>query len=141
MGKKHILFYDLILPLAGILLIGGLLSRRFAGVILHRVDAIKAFGLGYWFVHSGLRVTLLDYSWLAFALIPAAGWAVWVRLNLELDIARGRVRLDRPLFTFFRWLLDRITIRKRGLPAHTAAAVGTGEEWPDDVMPPLRRQG
>lgn len=172
MGKKHFLLFDFLLPLAGICIIGKALAGRFAAAILQRVDAVKAFGIGYAFAHSGLRASLLHYSWLAFALIPAAGWLVWVRLNLECDFAQGRFHLDRPLFTFFKVLRDGLAGKARGsFPRVRAVEVnsgreplasanpagndrlhplgigspapraGTEPEWPDDVMPPVRRQG
>jgi hypothetical protein len=162
MSKKHFLLYDFLLPLAGILFLGSFLSERFAGVLFHRLDSIRAFGVGFVFAHSELRATLLHSSWLIFALIPAAAWMVWVRINLEYDyLQRGR-RLDRPIFKFFQalslWIeaggpakREQQALEVRLAQAHdhihrieaelSAARAPSRSEWPDDVMPPARRQG
>jgi hypothetical protein len=164
MSKKHFLLYDFLLPLAGILLIGSFLSERFDGGLFHRLDSIKAFGLGFVFSHSELRATLLRSSWLIFASIPAAAWMVWVRINLEFDYLQQRRRIDRPIFNFFQalslWIEDggqakreRQALEVRLAQAHdhihrieaelSAARTRprSRSEWPDDVMPPARRQG
>jgi hypothetical protein len=105
MSKKHFFLFDFLLPLAGIALIGRFLAQRFDGALFHSVDTLRAFGIGFWFAHSDLRATLWDYSWIVFALFPAALWLVWCRINLEYDyVQRGR-KLDRPIFKFFQALV------------------------------------
>src|SRR4051812_35714366 len=104
MSKKHFLLYDFLLPLVGIVLLGNFLSARFDGVLFHRLDSIRAFGLGFLFSHSELRANLLRSSWMIFALIPAAAWMVWIRINLEYDYVQLGRRLDRPIFKFFQAL-------------------------------------
>jgi hypothetical protein len=162
MSKKHFLLYDFLLPLAGILLIGNFLSERFDGALFHRLDSIRAFGLGFVFSHSELRATLLRSSGLIFALIPAAAWMVWVRINLEYDYVHMGRRLDRPIFKFFQafsdWIeaggaakRERQALEVRLAQAHdhihrldaelSTARARSRSEWPDDVMPPARRQG
>jgi hypothetical protein len=162
MSKKHFLLYDFLLPLAGILLLGNFLSERFDGVLFHRLDSIRAFGLGFLFSHSELRADLLRSSWMVFALIPAAAWMVWIRINLEYDYVQGNRRLDRPIFKFFQalslWIEDggqakreRQALEIRLAQAHdhihrveaelSAARAPSRSEWPDDVMPPARRLG
>ena len=166
MSKKHFFLYDFLLPLVGILLIGNFLAERFDGVLFHRLDSIKAFGLGFVFSHSELRAGLLRYAWLIFALIPAAAWMVWVRINLEYDYLQNRRRLDRPIFKFFQalsvWIEDGGRAKREQnalegrlaqahdhihrIEAELAAARAESRtraraEWPDDVMPPARRQG
>jgi hypothetical protein len=160
MGKRHFFLYDFLLPLAGILAIGRFLADRFDTALFRSVDSIRAFGLGYAFAHSDLRLALWRYSWLVFALIPAAAWMVWVRINLEYDFLQRRRRLDRPVFKFFqalgRWIEGgdevkrvRMELEGRLARAHdqihrleaelSAARARSRAEWPDDVMPPARR--
>ena len=140
MSKKHCILYDFLLPLAGVLLIGRFLAGCFDDAIFGRVDSIKAFGLGFGFAHSELRSILREFSWLVFAAIPAAGWMVWVRINLEYDPVRGRT-LDRPVFEFFRALARWIESGKEGIEdGLTSLRTQARTEWPDDAMPPPRRQ-
>jgi len=181
MSKKHFFCFDFLLPLAGIVLIGRFLAQRFDGALFHRVDSIRAFGIGIWFAHSELRATLWDYSWIVFAFIPAAIWLVWCRINLEHDYLQNRRKLDRPIFKFFQALLGWIEgggqgpgqrpggpglgfpgsgaegnrsgsdLEKRLAQSHdhihrleaelAALRAQSQAEWPDDVMPPARRQG
>jgi hypothetical protein len=166
MSRKHFFLYDFLLPLIGVLMIGRFFSDHFDTFLFHKLDTIKAFGLGQWFGHSSIRQTLWDYSWLTFAIVPALAWMVWVRINMEYDWVNGRRRLDRPIFTFFlglaRWIEGggevqmvrqayerRLAIeldRARRLEAELAAANGTGapfesatetgEEWRDGYAPP-----
>lgn len=161
MSKKHFFIFDLLLPLAAILLIGRFLADRFDGALFHRIDSLKAFGLGFRFAHSELRATLWDWSGLVFALLPAAAWLVWVRINLEHDHVQHRRKLDRPIFKFFqalsRWIegggegkRERMALEGRLAQAHdeirrleaelAAQRAQARSEWPDDVMPPARRQ-
>src|SRR5256885_1941577 len=105
MSKKHFFLFDFLLPLAGIFFIGRFLAQRFDGALFHRVDSMRAFGIGFWFAHSELRATLWDYSWIVFAFTPAAIWLVWCRITLEQDYLQNRRRLDRPIFKFFQALL------------------------------------
>ncbi len=102
MSKKHFFLYDFLLPLSGILTLGRFFSDHFDTSIFRWLDRIKAFGFGLWFTHSPLRENLWDFSWLLFAVIPALGWLVWVRINMEYDWVNSRRRLDRPIYTFFR---------------------------------------
>lgn len=160
MTKKHFFLYDMLLPLAGILAIGKILSDRLDVQLLHRLDAVKAFGIGAWFGHSPLRAELWAYSWAAFALAPALAWLVWVRINVEYDWVNHRRRLDRPIFGFFqglaRWIegggearrlrleyetrLARSQDHIHRLEAELAAyAAGSGEEWRDEYQPPARQ--
>lgn len=108
MSKKHFFLYDFLLPLTGILALGRFFSDHFDSFLFRRIDSVRAFGLGAWFSHSPLRETLWNDSWLAFAIVPALAWLVWVRINMEYDWVNGRRRLDRPIFTFFqniaRWI-------------------------------------
>lgn len=165
MSKKHFFLFDFLLPLAGIALIGRFLAQRFDGALFHRVDSLRAFGIGFWFAHSELRATLWDYSWMVFALFPAALWLVWCRINLEYDYLQGR-KLDRPIFKFFqalfRWIegvsgqgapgaarLPGPELEKRLAQSHdhihrleaelAALRAESQAEWPDDVMPPARQ--
>lgn len=149
MGKRHFLFYDVLLPIACILLIGKLLALRFDGPIFHRLDTLRAFGLGYWFSRSGFRISLWNASPYLFALIPAIGWAAWIRLNFEIDHARGTFRLDRPIYrgcaSGLRWVRREILPRFRktggidlpaghgiaGLPIRDPAIVGASRLAPD----------
>jgi len=179
MSKKHFFLFDFLLPLAGIVLIGRFLAQRFDGALFHRIDSIRAFGIGIGFTHSELRATLWDYSWIVFAFIPAAIWLVWCRINLEHDYLQNRRRLDRPIFKFFQALLGWIEggrgaggqmpagyrqgfpgaeadrsgsdLEKRLAQSHdhihrleaelAALRAQSQAEWPDDVMPPARREG
>jgi hypothetical protein len=162
LSKKHFLFYDVLLPAACILILGNFLSGRFDGPVFRRLDSIRAFGLGFEFAHSALRASLLRYSPFIFALIPAAAWMVWVRINLEYDPARAARSLDRPVFrafqAFLAWVegrgaepaerqarearLAQARDRIRRLEAELAAARAESRpEWPEDEMPPARRQG
>ena len=96
------------LPLAGILLIGRVLAQRFDYPIFHFLDTIRAFGLGFWFAESELRIRLLNASRYIFAFFPAAAWVAWIRINLERDRTTGAIRLDRPIFRFCSVLARRI---------------------------------
>jgi len=166
MSKKHFLLFDFLLPLAGIALLGRFLAQRFDGALFHAVDSLRAFGIGFWFAHSDLRGTLWDSSWMVFALIPAALWLVWWRINLEYDYMQHGRRLDRPIFKFFRALFRWIEGADGGSSGVAATRAG-GElerrlaqshdhihrleaelaalraqsqaEWSDDVMPPARQ--
>lgn len=110
MGKKYflILLFDIMLPIAGILLIGRVLAQRFDYPIFHFLDTIRAFGLGFWFAESEVRVKLLNASRYIFAFFPAVAWVAWIRINLEQDRATGAIRLDRPIFRFCSGLARRI---------------------------------
>jgi hypothetical protein len=110
MGNKffRVLLFDVMLPIAGILLIGRVLAQRFDYPIFHFLDTIRAFGLGFWFAESEARVRLLDASRYIFAFFPAVAWVAWIRINLEHDRATGTIRLDRPIFRFCSGLARRI---------------------------------
>jgi hypothetical protein len=110
MGKKYflILLFDVVLPIAGILLIGRVLAQRFDYPIFHFLDTIRAFGLGFWFAESEVRVRLLNASRYIFAFFPAVAWVAWIRINLEQDRETGDIRLDRPIFRFCSGLARRI---------------------------------
>lgn len=108
MSKRHLILYDILLPLAGILAAGRLLSDLFDIQVLRWLDSVQAFGMGAWFSHSPARALLWNFSWPAFSLAPGLLWLVWVRINLEYDFAARRRRLDRPVYDFlrgcFRWI-------------------------------------
>jgi hypothetical protein len=163
MSKRHFFFYDLLLPLAGILVLGRFFSDHFDTLIFHRMDSIKAFGLGSWFSHSPLRETLWNSSWIFFSGAPALGWLVWVRINMEYDWVNGRRRLDRPIFTFFqgigRWIEgegearkvrlayehrvavaeDRVRRLEGQLAAFLDPAQDPADEWQDGYLPPAQQ--
>src|SRR4051812_13233187 len=127
MVKKYffVLLFDVMLPIAGILLIGRVLAQRFDYPIFHFLDTIRAFGLGFWFAESEVRVKLLNASRYIFAFFPAVAWVAWIRINFEHDGATGSIRLDRPIFRFCSGLARRI----RG-------SVRSPEDFPR-ALPPL----
>ena len=116
MTKKHFLLYDFLIPIGGILAIGRFLSDKFDAVALRGLDHVKPFGFGSWFSGHPFRDLLWEYSWLAFAFIPAVFWLLWVRINLEYDWVNRRRRLDRPIYTLFKklgsWIDGRKEIRE-----------------------------
>jgi hypothetical protein len=108
LSNRHLLLYDILLPLAVVLAAGRLLSDLFDSQVLRWLDSVQAFGLGAWFGRSPVRVLLWKYSWPAFSLAPGLLWLVWVKVNVQYDRALRRRRLDRPLYDFargfFRWI-------------------------------------
>ncbi len=116
MSKKHFFLYDFLLPLFTMLVIGQLLSEKFDTVIFQHVDRIKAFGLGHWFGQSSLRASLWNYSSLVFAGFPVLLWTIWIRINVEYDWVNHCRRLDRPVFSFVKnlveWIEGKDTIRQ-----------------------------
>lgn len=101
MTKKHVFFYDLMLPSAFIAATGWLLSQVFGVSVFRKAAAIELWGIGSWFVSSNFGRDLWEYRWPLFCIPVGLIWLVWIRLNLHYDIVNYRYRMERPLFFFF----------------------------------------